>query len=153
MFEEDQQQHVLLLDLQDEETTRGELLLHPTAALHLVVELAVHFEDLVRPITDGHLLVGPGLGHLPPDQGGKADPPQDRPLPEEPLAVHEEGHVRRDLPAPGCRRSPDSVPRCRLRHDLVVEEHQAAAAGKSGQQGRRPGEKVKGVKASQVFTS
>ena len=153
MFEEDQQQHVLLLDLQDEETTRGELLLHPTAALHLVVELAVHFEDLVRPITDGRLLVVLGLRPLPPEQGGKADPPQDRPLPEEPLAVHEEGHVRRDLPAPGCRRSPDSVPRFRLLHGLVVEELQAAAAGKSGQQGRRPGEKVKGVKASQVFTS
>ena len=134
-----------------QETTRGELLLHPTAALHLVVELAVHFEDLVRLITDGRLLVVPGLRPLPPEQGGKADPPQDRPLPEEPLAVHEEGHVRRDLPAPGCRRSPDSVPRCRLRHGLVGEELQAA--GKSGQQGRRPGEKVKGVKASQVFTS
>ena len=152
MFEEDQQ-HVLLLDLEDVEKTRGEVLLHPTAALHLVVELAVHFEDLVRPITDGLLLVVPGLRPLPPEQGGKADPPQDRPLPEEPLAVHEEGHVLRDLPAPGCRRSPDWVPRFRLLQGLVVEELQAAAAGKSGQRGRRPGEKVKGVKASQVFTS
>ena len=112
MFEEDQQ-HVLLLDLQDEERKRGELLLQPTVAPPHVAELAVHFEDLVRPITEGLLLVVPGLRPLPPEQGGKADPPQARPLPEEPLAVHEEGHVRRDLPAPGCRRSPDWVPRCR----------------------------------------
>ena len=107
----------LLLDLQGEATMRGEVLVlcHQIGDHHLVAGLAVRLEDLVGQTTVGLLPVA--QGHQPPlhllELVGRGGHLQGPPLPEGPLAVLMEGLVHQDLPAPGCRRSPVWVRRCR----------------------------------------
>ena len=107
----------LLLDLPGEATMRGEALVlcHQIDDPHLVAELAVLLEDLVGRTTAGRLPVvrDPHPPPLHPDLEGKEGHLQDPPHREGPPAVHTEGLVHPDLPAPGCRRSPVWVRRCR----------------------------------------
>ena len=105
----------LLLDLPGEEKMRGEVLVlcHQIGDRHLVAGLAVRSEDLVGQTTAGRLPVAQDLHPLPPELEGKGGHHQDPPHPEGPPAVPTEGLVHPDLPAPGCRRSPVWVRRCR----------------------------------------
>ena len=107
----------LLLDLQGEATMRGEVLVlcHQIGDPHLVAELAVLLEDLVGQTTADRLPVAQGLHPppLPPELEGKEGHRQGPPHPEGPPAVPTGGLVHPDLPAPGCRRSPVWVRRCR----------------------------------------
>ena len=107
----------LLLDLPGEGKMRGEVLVlcQQIGDPHLVVGLAVRLEDLVGQTTAGRLPVARDLHPppLPPELEGKGGHHQGPPHPEGPPVVPTEGLVHRDLQAPGCRRSPGWVRRCR----------------------------------------